>query len=92
MQAVFKGPLSNFHERGWQANGLQTDTIGKKAKENDEYMYLFKENVPISPMEMIDDVATVTECGVDAVEKNAYIIIIIIVYFRTHKMVQIGSD
>ena len=48
--------------------GTQTDTIGKKAQQRSEYLYKYKNKVEISPMEMIDDVATVSKCGIDSVD------------------------
>ena len=42
----------------------QVDTIGKKLlEENPEYLYRYKDEVPIGVMAMVDDTVTVTEAG-----------------------------
>ena len=52
---------------------VQTDKIGKDAIENNEYLYMYKGNVGIPTLAMIDDLAKISECGTPAVMDNAYI-------------------
>ena len=51
----------------------QVDTIGKKLlEENPEYLYKYKDEVPIGVMAMVDDTVTVTEAGHKTQQMNAY--------------------
>ena len=52
---------------------VQTDDIGKKSLENGEHLYLYKGIVGIPTLAMVDDLAKVSECGVNSVKDNAYI-------------------
>ena len=51
----------------------QVHTIGKKLlEENPEYLYKYKDEVPIGVMAMVDDTVTVTEAGHKTQQMNAY--------------------
>ena len=52
---------------------VQIDNIGKEAIESGDHLYLYKGEVGIPPLGMIDDVLDISECGVDSVIDNAYI-------------------
>ena len=52
---------------------VQTDKIGKEAIERNEYLYMYKGEVGIPTLAMIDDIAKISECGTPAVIDNAYI-------------------
>ena len=51
----------------------QVDTIGKKLlKENPEYLFQYKDEVPIEVMAMVDDTVTITEVGHKTQQMNAF--------------------
>ena len=51
----------------------QVDIIGKKLlKKNPDYLFRYKDIVPIGVMEMVDDTVTVTEAGHKTQQMNAY--------------------
>ena len=52
---------------------VQTDDIGRKSLESGEHLYLYKGTVGIPTLAMVDDLAKVSECGVESVKDNAYI-------------------
>ena len=52
---------------------VQTDEIGRKSLENGEHLYMYKGTVGIPTLAMVDDLAQVSECGIDSVKDNAYI-------------------
>ena len=45
------------------------DDIGKEKK----HQYIYKKDVPITMLAMVDDVLAVSKCGVESVETNVYI-------------------
>ena len=51
----------------------QQDKLGKKAYENNNPIYIYKDSVAIPPMGYVDDVITISKCGNDAVENNAIV-------------------
>ena len=55
------------------ASSVQTDKIGKEALERGKYVYMFRERIPIPSLTMVDDVLTISECGLKSVESNAYV-------------------
>ena len=49
------------------------DTIGKKLlEENPDYLFKYKDEVPIGVMAMVDDTVTVTEAGHKTQQMNAF--------------------
>ena len=51
----------------------QVDTIGKNLlKENPDFLFKYKDEVPIGVMAMVDDTVTVTEAGQKTQQINAY--------------------
>ena len=51
---------------------LQIDKIGKETLERNEYLYDYK-NMKIPPLSMMDDIASISKCGTDSIELNAFI-------------------
>ena len=55
---------------------VQLDTLGAECLDNpknSEILYKFKGCVKIPPLEMIDDILTVTDCGIKSVKMNALV-------------------
>ena len=52
---------------------VQTDKIGKDSLAHNEYLYMYKGEIGIPTLAMIDDIAKISECGSPAVVDNAYI-------------------
>ena len=51
---------------------IQIDTLGKEVlKEDGDKLYKYKGCVKIPPMALIDDILTITECGIDSILMNA---------------------
>ena len=51
---------------------LQIDTLGKESLRDDtETLYKYKGCVRIPPMALIDDILTVTKCGINSILMNA---------------------
>ena len=50
----------------------QVDLIGKECLEMHKYTYLYKGEVEIPPLTMVDDVLLVAECGYKSVMANSY--------------------
>ena len=54
--------------------GVSVDKIGQAALENkSENLFNYRGKIPIPPLSMIDDVLTVSECGIKSVENNCFI-------------------
>ena len=51
----------------------QQDKLGKKAYENCDPIYIYKEEVSVPPLGYVDDVLTIAKCGNDAVVNNAIV-------------------
>ena len=52
---------------------VQTDAIGKRSLETGEHLYMYKGTIGIPTLAMIDDLATVSECGINSVKDNSYV-------------------
>ena len=52
---------------------INIDRIGKDSIENKEHLYLYKGEVEIPLLGMIDDGLLVTECGIKSIEANSYL-------------------
>ena len=59
--------------RETRISSLQVDTIGKECLETKKHLYYFKDTVPIAPLGMVDDLLTISECGVKTNLLNQYI-------------------
>ena len=51
----------------------QVDMFGKECLEEQKYNYLYKGEVEIPPLSMVDDVVAIAECGYKSAMINAYI-------------------
>ena len=66
---------------------VQVDTFGKECLSENKLLYTYKEKVKVPALAMVDDLACVTQSGVDTVEMNAFI------NTKTNiKKLQFGSD
>ena len=54
-------------------SSLQVDTMGKECIEEKKHLYFFKGIVPIGPLGMVDDLLTISECGVKTTLMNEFI-------------------
>ena len=52
---------------------VQTDAIGKTSLETGNNLYMYKGTVGIPTLAMVDDLAKISECGLDTTKDNAYI-------------------
>ena len=52
---------------------IQTDCIGKSSLETGKHLYHYKGSVGIPTLAMVDDLATISLCGVDSVKDNAFV-------------------
>ena len=52
---------------------VSIDRIGKESLKNQEHVYLYKGEVEIPLLGMIDDGLMITECGINSIEGNAYL-------------------
>ena len=52
---------------------VQVDKIGKECIEEKKFLYFYKNEVPVPPLAMVDDLIAVSKCGSEAVEMNAYL-------------------
>ena len=65
----------------------QIDEIGKECLELEKYTYLYKGEVAIPPLIMLDDLAVISECGPKSSMANSY------VRFKTNsKKLQFGAE
>ena len=51
----------------------QVDQFGKECLTEDKYTYMYKGEVMIPPLSMVDDVVCISECGYKSVMMNSYI-------------------
>ena len=70
--------FKNIEMQGTVLAGLKCaisiDSIGKEALENDhKILYNYKNCVKIPPLSFVDDIITVSECGIKSVETNAIV-------------------
>ena len=54
-------------------SSLQVDTMGKECLEKQKHLFYFRDSVPIGPLGMVDDLLTISECGVKTNLMNQYI-------------------
>ena len=54
-------------------SSLQVDTMGKECLEEKKHLYFYKDTVPISPLGMVDDLLTISECGYKTTLVNQFI-------------------
>jgi hypothetical protein len=54
-------------------SSLQVDTFGKECMEKKKHLFYYKDSVPIGPLGMVDDLLTISECGVKTTLMNQFI-------------------
>ena len=65
----------------------QVDSFGKECMEEGKYTYLYKGEVEIPPLGMVDDLICISECGYKTTMLNSFI------KFKTNeKKLQFGID
>jgi len=52
---------------------VQVDKFGKECMEEHKYTYLYKGEVKIPPLSMVDDLVCISECGLKTAMVNSYI-------------------
>ena len=52
---------------------VQTDRMGKDALRNNKFLYMYKGEVGIPTLAMVDDIAKISECGTPSVIDNTYV-------------------
>ena len=52
---------------------VQTDKMGKDSLNNNKHLYMYKGQVGIPTLAMVDDIAKISECGTPAVIDNSFI-------------------
>ena len=50
---------------------VTVDDIGREAVEMKKHQYMYKKDVPVTMLAMVDDLLAVSKCGVESVESNA---------------------
>ena len=64
MQGETFGPLSC---------SVQVDSFGKECLLENKHLYFYKGEVGVPPLAMVDDLVSITECGIKSVSANAFI-------------------
>ena len=49
------------------------DTIGKEAQESGKNCYVYKDSLKVPPLSFVDDIASISNCGVDSIVTNSTI-------------------
>ena len=49
------------------------DTIGKECIDEEKHLFMYKDVVGIPPLAMIDDLITLSECGIESIKTNAFL-------------------
>ena len=52
---------------------VQVDTFGKECIEEEKNLYLYKGMVAIPPLAMIDDLISISHCGIKSVVMNSFL-------------------
>ena len=52
---------------------VTVDTIGKECVDEDKYLFKYKYKVKVPPLTMVDDIITVSKCGSETGEMNAFL-------------------
>ena len=53
-------------------SSLQVDTFGKEYLDQDKNLYYFKNKVPIPPLGLVDDLFTISTCGLNTTKMNQF--------------------
>ena len=49
------------------------DTLGKKIRDRGEVTYLYKNSVRVLPLAMVNDINSISKCGLDSVSLNTFV-------------------
>ena len=52
---------------------VQIDTFGKECLTEEKYLYYYKGHIGIPPLAMVDDLTSVSSCGIKSVMMNSYL-------------------
>ena len=52
---------------------VTVDTFGKECMDEEKHLYMYKEEVGIPPLAMIDDLISVSKCGIESVKTNTFL-------------------
>ena len=52
---------------------VTVDTYGKECMQEDMHLYEYKQEVPVPPLAMVDDLLIISECGFKSTMANSYI-------------------
>ena len=52
---------------------VQVDTFGKECLSEEKHLYQYRNCIGIPPLAMIDDLLSISECGVESVKSNAFL-------------------
>ena len=52
---------------------VQVDTFGKECLSDEKHLYQYRGCVGVPPLAMVDDLLSVTECGVESVKANGFL-------------------
>ena len=70
-------PLSELEMQGTVLSNIkcsvQVDTIGQDCIRENKGIFKYKDCITIPPLSMVDDVITISSCGVDSVKSNAIV-------------------
>ena len=54
-------------------SSLQVDTFGKECLQENKHLFLFKNKVPIPPLGLVDDLFSISSCGLKTTAMNSFI-------------------
>ena len=52
---------------------VQVDTFGKECLDEEKHLYMYKDKVGIPPLAMIDDLVSVSHCGMESLVMNSFL-------------------
>ena len=52
---------------------VQVDTFGKECLKENKFLFTYKQKVKVPALSMVDDLACVTQSGIDSIEMNSFI-------------------
>ena len=52
---------------------VQVDTFGKECLQQNKLLYFYRGKVGIPPLALMDDVASISRCGIESVKMNSYL-------------------
>ena len=49
------------------------DSIGKECLQEKKYLYKYRGHIDIPPLSMMDDLCSISTCGIETLKSNSYI-------------------